>query len=54
MKVVLKFLLKIPILNRCWALLYKKLGVELGINARISPYISFYGDYHFSALWSQF
>lgn len=47
MKAVLKFLLRVPILNRYWPFLYKKLGVDLGINARISPYISFYGDYHF-------
>lgn len=47
MKSILKFLLKVPIANRYWAVFYKWLGVRLGKNIRISPYISFYGDYHF-------
>lgn len=47
MKAILKFLLKIPIINRSWATIYKWLGVNLGENARISPYISLYGDYKF-------
>lgn len=47
MKAIMKFLLRVPIVNRYWAFFYKKLGVDLEKNARISPYISFYGDYHF-------
>lgn len=47
MKGLLKILLLIPLINRSWKIIYKLLGVDLGENAKISPKISFWGDYSY-------